>query len=202
MGVVQVPKVTDKKASLRKMALKRRMALDPTYRIEVALSVAEYAGDLDLPDGAIVAGYWPIRDELDPRPLLARLRERGHLLCLPVVAEPHLVFRAFDRESDFEPAGFGTMAPGAAAEELRPDVLLMPLSAFDGVGNRIGYGKGHYDTVIAALEGTGPVVCIGLAFDTQKVDTVPAEPHDKRLSGILTESGFQRFAQPPGAASG
>jgi len=188
------PQAADAKAALRKQSLARRKALDPAFRIEAALKLTEFAEVLDLPAGAVVAGYWPIRDELDPRPLLARLREMGHRLCLPVVADPHLLFRVFDRDSAFEAAGFGTMAPGPESEEVRPDVLLMPLSAFDDAGNRIGYGKGHYDTAIAALEKNGPIRCIGLAFDVQKVETVPAEPHDKRLSGVLTESGFKRFA--------
>ncbi|MTH98044.1 5-formyltetrahydrofolate cyclo-ligase [Roseibium sp. RKSG952] len=181
------------KHQLRKQALARRSALPETWRIEASLKLADHVDALELDPGAIVAGFWPIRDEIDPRPLLDQLRKRGHRLCLPVVAEPHLVFRAFDRESDFVPAGFGTMAPGPGAEELRPDVLLMPLAAFDGDGNRIGYGKGHYDTAISALEQTGPVCCIGLAFETQRVNAVPAEPHDKPLHGILCETGFMRF---------
>ncbi|WP_150522628.1 5-formyltetrahydrofolate cyclo-ligase [Roseibium sediminis] len=187
---------TDKaaqKAALRKEALSRRGAISPIDRIEASLSLVTQAELLNLPLGAVVAGYWPIRDELDPRPLLHRLRELGHRLCLPVVAKPHLLFREFGTETDFEPAGFGTMAPGPQAPEIRPDVLLMPLSAFDGAGNRIGYGKGHYDTAIAALEGTGPLALIGLAFDVQAVEEVPAEAHDKPMDGILTESGFRRF---------
>lgn len=182
------------KAALRKDALGRRRAIPATERIETSLKLAEFAEDIEVPAGAVIAGYWPIRDELDPRPLLSVLRERGHALCLPVVAKPHLIFREFGRETEFEDAGFGTMAPGPAAPEVRPDVLLMPLSAFDNAGNRVGYGKGHYDTAIAALEKNGRVICIGLAFDVQEVGEVPAEPHDKPLNGILTESGFRRFA--------
>ena len=187
---------TDKaaqKAALRKEALSRRCAISPLERIEMSLSLVAQAEALALTPGAVVAGYWPIRDELDPRPLLHRLRELGHRLCLPVVAQPHLLFREFGPGTDFEPAGFGTMAPGPQAPEVRPDVLLMPLSAFDGAGNRIGYGKGHYDTAIAALEMGGPLALIGLAFDAQAVEEVPSEAHDKPMDGILTESGFRRF---------
>ncbi|EFO31502.1 5-formyltetrahydrofolate cyclo-ligase [Roseibium sp. TrichSKD4] len=182
------------KAALRKDALGRRRAIPETERIEKALKLAEFADDIEMPAGAVIAGYWPIRDELDPRPLLSVLRKRGHGLCLPVVAKPNLIFREFGTETEFEDAGFGTMAPGPTAPEVRPDVLLMPLSAFDSAGNRVGYGKGHYDTAIAALEKNGPVICIGLAFDVQEVGEVPAELHDKPLNGILTESGFRRFA--------
>jgi 5-formyltetrahydrofolate cyclo-ligase len=92
-----------------------------------------------------------------------------------------------------EDAGFGTMAPGPEAEELRPDVLLMPLAGFDRQGNRIGYGKGHYDTAISSLEKSGPLLCIGLAFALQEVELVPAEGHDKPLAGILTEDGYRSF---------
>ena len=92
-----------------------------------------------------------------------------------------------------EDAGFGTMAPGPDAEELLPDVLLMPLAGFDRQGNRIGYGKGHYDTAISALEKSGSLLCIGLAFSLQEVGLVPAERHDKPLAGILTEDGYRSF---------
>lgn len=187
------PSNAEKKQKLRLEALARRAAMDPIARVEASLALAGYCEQLGLPDGATVAGFWPIRDEIDPRPLLHALRANGHQLCLPVVSEPHLVFRAFSRETAFEPAGFGTLAPGAEAEEVRPNVLLMPLAAFDTSGNRIGYGKGHYDTAIAALEKTGPLWCIGLAFCAQEMSDIPAEPHDKPLDGILTETGFRCF---------
>lgn len=181
------------KALLRKNALAQRAAMDPIQRVEASLTLSELVDGLNLPQDAVVAGFWPIREEIDPRPLLDRLRARGHRLCLPVVAEPHLLFRVFDRETGFEPAGFGTMAPGPCADEVIPDVLLMPLAAFDGAGNRIGYGKGHYDTAITAIERQGAILCIGLAFEAQEVDHIPAEPHDRRLDGILTEGGFRSF---------
>ncbi|MTI44974.1 5-formyltetrahydrofolate cyclo-ligase [Roseibium hamelinense] len=178
------------KQFLRKQALERRSALTDAFRIEASLKLAEFVETLDLAPDAVVAGFWPIQSEIDPRPLLDELRKRGHKLCLPVVAEPHLIFRVFHRDSSFVPAGFGTLAPGPEAEEVRPDVLLMPLAAFDRSGNRIGYGKGHYDTAIAALEKSGPLTCIGLAFAAQEVECVPAEDHDKKLTGILSEQGL------------
>ncbi|MEP1934134.1 MAG: 5-formyltetrahydrofolate cyclo-ligase [Roseibium sp.] len=178
---------------LRTAALARRTEMAEIERIEKSLLIVEHVDELPLPHGAVVAGFWPIRDEIDPRPLMDKLRQAGHRLCLPVVTEPHLVFRYLERGADMVPAGFGTMAPGSNAEALRPDVLLMPLAGFDQHGNRIGYGKGHYDTAIAALETTGPLLCIGLAFAIQEVDLVPAEGHDKALNGILTENGYRSF---------
>lgn len=187
------PSLAQQKDQLRKEALSRRKAMPEVERIEKSLALGEHAADLPLPASAVVAGFWPIRDEIDPRPLMDQLRRAGHTLCLPVVTEPHLIFRKLTPDAELVPAGFGTLAPDEQAETLRPDVLLMPLAGFDRTGNRIGYGKGHYDTAIAALEETGPLLCIGLAFGIQEVDLVPAEGHDKPLAGILTEAGYRAF---------
>lgn len=181
------------KDRLRKEVLARRKAMSEVERIEKSLALADHADALPLPGWAVVAGFWPIRDEIDPRPLLDLLRKRGHALCLPVIAEPHLVFRELTSDTQLKSAGFGTMEPEEGVRELRPDVLLMPLAGFDRHGNRIGYGKAFYDTAIAALEQTGPLLCIGLAFGVQEVDLVPAEGHDKRMAGILTEDGYRSF---------
>ncbi|CTQ55059.1 putative 5-formyltetrahydrofolate cyclo-ligase [Roseibium album] len=181
------------KDALRKQALARRKSMNEVDRIEKSLALVDHVSALPIPDGVVVSGYWPIRDEIDPRPLMDYLRQKGHRLCLPVVGEPHLIFRQLERGTELVPAGFGTLEPSSEAEELRPQVLLMPLAGFDRAGNRIGYGKGHYDKAIMALERDGPVTCIGLAFGIQEVDRVPAEEHDKPLNGILTEQGYRAF---------
>ncbi|MDJ0932404.1 5-formyltetrahydrofolate cyclo-ligase [Breoghania sp.] len=176
------------KEGLRAAALARRGALEPSARIEAALAVAERADELNLAVGARVAGFWPIRDEIDPRPLMSALRERGHGLCLPVVTEPYLTFRELLRGAELVPAGFGTSAPGPEAAEVIPDVLLVPLAAFDRTGHRIGYGKGHYDRAIAGIGATRPLRLIGVAFSVQEIDTVPFEDHDRRLDTVVTET--------------
>ncbi|WP_417667664.1 5-formyltetrahydrofolate cyclo-ligase [Roseibium sp.] len=185
--------LAEQKDQIRRAAMARRVALEPVARIEASLALVEFVDALDLAPGATVAGFWPIREEIDPRPLLDQLRQRGHRLCLPVVSDPHLIFRELTRETELEPAGFGTQAPGRSSAEVIPDVLLMPLAAFDDLGNRIGYGKGHYDMTIAALAPRVTLTCIGLAYCVQQVARIPAEPHDKPLDGILTEAGFRRF---------
>ena len=186
------------KAALRQLVLRKRAEMMPTQRIEASLALVDFIDALPLPDGAVIAGFWPIRDEIDPRPLLDRLRARGHRLCLPVVLNPHMIFREFTRETEFVAGSFGIMEPAETSPEMRPDVLLMPLAAFDGLGNRLGWGKGYYDIAIAELQKSGPVTCIGLAFQIQEADHVPNEPHDKPLDGILTEIGYRPFR--PGAA--
>ena len=185
--------LASQKDLLRRKALERRKSMNEIERIEKSLVLVEHVEALPLAGGATVAGFWPIRDEIDPRPLLDTLRVRGHTLCLPAIVSTGLVFRRLERDTDLVPAGFGTLEPAPSVPEVRPDVLLMPLAGFDGQGNRIGYGKGHYDMAIAGLEKSGPVTCIGLAFALQEVDRVPAEAHDKPLNGILTEEGYRSF---------
>ncbi len=105
-----------------------------------------------------------------------------------------IVFRAFIEGAPVVSTGFGTTGPGPEAAVLDPDLLLVPLSAFDASGNRIGYGAGHYDRAIDRLRGMGRKPrLIGIAFDCQEVASVPAEPHDVALDAVLTESGFRVF---------
>lgn len=177
-----------------RLALRDQMAV--SERLELSLSMAELAGDrILLEPGEVVSGFMPIRSEADIRPLMARLRERGARLCLPVVLDREtIVFRELVPGADLVNTGFGTLGPGPDAAVLDPDLLLVPLSAFDGEGNRIGYGAGHYDRAIARLrqKGLHPRL-IGIAFDCQEVAEVPAEAHDVRLEAVLTESGLRTF---------
>ena len=188
-----VSALAEEKNTLRKQVLARRRAMDEFDRIEKSLQLVDHSDALPLPDGAVVAGFWPIRDEIDPRPLLDRLRQQGHRLGLPVMTGPSLIFRSLERGAELVPAGFGCLEPGPDAQEIRPDVLLMPLAGFDGRGNRIGYGRAYYDNTIADLKKTGRLLCIGVAFALQELDRVPAEAHDKPLDGVLTEQGYRAF---------
>ena len=187
------------KTRLRRAALARRDALAPDMRLRAAEAIADLVAGLDLPTGAIVSGFWPIRSEIDPRPALARLAARGHALALPVILDDGetMIFRRWRADDTLVAAGFGLSEPGPAAEEVAPDVLLVPLAAFDRHGDRIGYGKGFYDRALARLTATGPRLTVGVAFATQEVDRVPTEPHDRRLDLILTEAGTIRPAGDP-----
>lgn len=188
----------DSKASIRAKVLARRDALAPEQRIEMSLAMADAGEALSFDPGTVIAGYLPIRSEPDLRPLLARLRERGARLCLPVVMDREtIVFRDFVRGADLVKTGFGTSGPGEEAEVLDPDLLLMPLSSFDARGNRLGYGAGHYDRAIARLraKGKSPAL-IGAAFSVQEVEALPADAHDVALDMILTEQGLRSFSQP------
>ncbi len=185
------------KDRLRKEALSRRNALDATYRIEAGLAVAEIGkAAIAIEPGDVVAGFWPIRTEIDIRPLMFALYEEGARLCLPAILDKQtIVFRELIRGAEFVDMGFGTAGPGPDAQVLQPGIMLMPLAAYDDAGNRIGYGAGYYDRAIAAMHGAGHFPrLIGCAFDCQKVSSIPAEPHDVPLETIITESGLRSFA--------
>lgn len=177
------------------VALSRRDALDPLWRIEMALRVATFGAAVAIEPGTVVSGFWPIRSEIDVRPLMATLREAGGRLCLPVVIDPAtIVFRELVRGAPMVETGFGTSGPGEEAAVLDPQLMLIPLAAFDARGHRIGYGAGYYDRAIARLAGMGGKPrLVGVAFDCQQVDRVPDEPHDVALPEIITESGLRRF---------
>ena len=184
------------KSELRRAALAARDAVSMTARIEASIALADHAEALEVEPGQTVAAYWPIRSEIDPRPLLFALHERGARMALPVVVGDDIAFRELTRTSELEPAGFGTMGPTAGAAEARPDLILAPLAGFDGAGNRLGYGRGFYDRAIEALRATGLAPrLVGLAHSAQRLDAIPAEPHDVPLDAVLTERGYKRFVR-------
>jgi 5-formyltetrahydrofolate cyclo-ligase len=186
----------DLKKRLRQEALARRDALDPAWRIEASLAMAEAADALPpVNPGTVVSGFWPMRSEVDVRPLMAALRERGARLALPAILDrTTIVFRELVRGAALIDMGFGTAGPGPEAAVLDPDLILVPLAAFDARGHRIGYGAGYYDRAIARLQASGKDPgLVGIAFDCQEVGRVPDEPHDVILPAILTESGLRRF---------
>lgn len=179
------------KAALRAQALGRRDALSTSERTTAASSLAAFADALDLAPGTKVAAYVAIRSEMDPTPLVARLSDRGVQFCLPVVEADRqtMHFRVWTPGEPLQPSEFGLSVPADTAAIVEPEVLLMPLAAFDGAGHRIGWGKGHYDRALERLETGRRRRKIGLAFSVQRVDAIPFEPHDRPLDMILTETG-------------
>ncbi|MGE0284502.1 MAG: 5-formyltetrahydrofolate cyclo-ligase [Rhizobiaceae bacterium] len=183
------------KKHLRQEALARRDALDPQWCIEVSLGLVGAADNIDLSSGHIVSGFLPIRSEIDLRPLMFALREKGARLCVPAILDKTTIaFRELVRGAPLIDTGFGTSGPDEDAPVLEPDIMLVPLAAFDNRGHRIGYGAGHYDRAIARLHDAGrKPMLIGTAFDCQLVQRVPDEPHDVVLDAVLTESGWRSF---------
>lgn len=172
--------MTDK-AALRARALAARAAGGDGSLIDRHLiaALAPFAG-------AVLAGYWPMRGEADPR---AAMSAHAGPVVLPVVPGPArpLEFRLYQGELQAGP--FGTSHPPDSAAVLRPDVLIVPLAGFDRAGNRLGYGGGYYDRTLEFLRNSGAVTAIGLAFACQEVPAIPVEPFDQPLDLIVTDRG-------------
>jgi len=187
------------KASLRTIALGRRSALRPAIRREFAMTLALLGVDLVRRSSTpVVSVFLPILDEPDTLPLIASLCENNIRTALPVTgprAQP-LRFLAWTVHGRF-----GTREPAPTASEILPDVLFVPLAAFDRGGFRLGYGAGYYDSTLAALRRSKPVLAVGVGFSVQEVDAVPTEPHDERLDAVVTEHGLITFGPDPCASS-
>ena len=175
------------KATLRQQALARRLeqggdAGAVTRNLIAALTPHQ---------GQLLAGYWPMRGEADPRPAMARHQGGVALPVVPGRAMP-LIFRAWD-DHRLEPGPFGTSHPPADAAEVIPQVVIVPLAAFDAAGNRIGYGGGFYDRSLQVLRARGAVTAIGLAFASQELPVIPAESFDQPLDLIVTDRETRFF---------
>ena len=184
------------KAQLRKTALARRDAVSPASRADMSAAICRSVMQIDGVQSAnIVAGYWPIRSEPDVRAVLETVHTAGHRACLPVLIDDKTIeFRHWVPGSPVVDAGFGTLGPPLGRPAVDPDALMVPLSAYDCDGNRIGYGKGHYDRAIARLRDSGrQPLLVGIAFSVQELEHIPAEPHDVGLDWVVTENGALRF---------
>ena len=121
------------KKQLRAEALARRDALDPQWRIEASLGMAEWAQRIPVEPGDVVSGFWPMRSEVDVRPLMFAFREQGARLCLPAILDKTtIVFRELVRGADLVDMGFGTYGPGPEAQVLQPVLMLVPLVSPQG----------------------------------------------------------------------
>ena len=181
------------KDTLRREAFARRDALDRDWRRQAARTIARRALELpELRDVQPVGGYWPIRSEVDPRPLMRALLKRGQTVALSQILHPKLSWREWRPGDVLVKGGFGVREPGPDAPECFPRALLVPLAAFDRRGGRVGYGKGHFDRSIAALSELHPVLTVGLAYAAQEIEEAPVEEHDRRLDLIVTEAEVVR----------
>ncbi len=191
--------IEEAKAGLRATAHKKRAAIYSNQRSEAARAAAEhFRTAVALAPGEVVALYWPIRDELDCKPVLTQLVDSGQPVCLPVVLgeEQPLELRLWEEGTPLFPSGFGTLAPADTAPVVEPDVIVMPLLGFDRHGTRLGYGGGYYDRTLSMLTKTPRL--IGYAFACQELDHVPRDSHDVPLDAVVTEAGHRSFAKSTG----
>ncbi|MFV0295602.1 MAG: 5-formyltetrahydrofolate cyclo-ligase [Hyphomicrobiaceae bacterium] len=181
------------KRQLRDEAKGRRAAIPATFRQTAAAQVALIGLDFvpDLKPGAPISGFLPIGEELNPVPLMRKLADRGHPLGLPVMVgkgKP-LVFRQWAPGDPLQTVIWGIREPQPTAPVLEPEVMIVPLLAFNRKGHRLGYGGGFYDRTISAQRQRHPVVTVGFAYAEQEVDAVPHLDYDETLDWILTPNG-------------
>ena len=140
--------------------------------------------------GPVVSGYVAINEELDPMPLMKRLADAGAELCLPrMLPDGGVSWRLWSFGEPLERRPFGLSEPTEDAPEVHPTLILTPLLAFDAKGNRLGYGKGHYDQALEKLRFEGRAFACAVAYAAQQIDDVPAEPHDQPLDWAITPAG-------------
>ena len=181
--------ISDLKTVIRKDALMRRDALPAAERAKAAETIAARAFPLAINSGTIVSGFMPLKTEINPIPLMRKLADAGARLALPVVAgkgKP-LIMRAWSFGEPLDSGVWGIREPNADAPEVAPDIVLVPLLAFDRHGHRIGYGAGYYDMTIGKLRAMKRIVAVGIAFAAQEIEQVPVTPRDARLDLVLTE---------------
>jgi 5-formyltetrahydrofolate cyclo-ligase len=177
------------KDQLRRESLAQRDALPADVRRAASEAIAARPFPVVVPAGAIVSGFMPLKSEINPIPLMRKLAGAGAKLALPAVAgrgRP-LTMRAYAFGDALAAGQWGIREPKADAPEVLPDILLVPLLAFDRTGHRVGYGAGYYDMTIAALRAQKPVIAVGLAYAAQEIAEVPTTPRDARLDLVLTE---------------
>jgi 5-formyltetrahydrofolate cyclo-ligase len=177
------------KKRVRGEAFGRRDALTPQIRQAAAETIAARPFPLPIAPRTIVSGFMPMKTEIDPLPLMRKLEGQGARLALPVLVgrgKP-LVMRAWTFGEPLSEGVWGIREPEPEADEVAPDILLVPLLAFDRAGGRIGYGGGYYDRTLTALRATKKVTAVGIAFAAQEVPQVPVGAGDARLDLVLTE---------------
>jgi 5-formyltetrahydrofolate cyclo-ligase len=174
--------MTEVKAAARSVAYARRKA---AFAERAPGDAGLLASVLRGHAGRVLSGYMPMRTEIDCLPAMA-----GHAgpVGVPVITgkEQPLRFRAWSPQAAMVAGEFGALIPEAGGW-IVPQVLIVPLLAFDRRGYRLGYGGGFYDRTLAGLRAAGPVTAIGFAFGAQEVDIVPTDATDQRLDMIVTE---------------
>jgi 5-formyltetrahydrofolate cyclo-ligase len=181
--------IATEKKEMRLSAIARRDALAREARQDAAEAIAERPFPLKIGVGIVVSGFMPMKSEINPLPLLRKLEDMGARIVLPAIAArgKPLIMRQWRFGEPLAAGVWGIREPKPDAPVIDPDILLVPLLAFDRGGYRVGYGGGYYDMTIGALRAKKKVTAIGIAFAGQEVAKVPRTDRDARLDLVLTE---------------
>lgn len=143
----------------------------------------------------VFAAYYPIGSEVNSRPLIDALNEKGHVTALPTIIdkESPLTFRLYKSGDELVKGSFGVPEPHPYMPALIPDVLIIPMLAYNSQGYRLGYGTGFYDRTLEDLRRIKPVKAIGVAYSIQENNNLPSEEHDEKMDWIITENGAVKY---------
>lgn len=184
------------KAALRKEVFAKRKEAFAERAAKDGAANARLGGYLDGVKAGIVAGYRPIRTEVDPTPTMTALVMAGRRVCVPVIeaAGKPLKFREWAPGCAMTEGAFGAEIPAAGAW-LEPEALIVPLVGWDRQGWRLGYGGGFYDRSLEGLRAKRPTLAIGFAYAAQEVPEAPREPTDQQLDAVVTEAEVVEIAR-------
>ena len=189
--------VLEAKAALRTVAQERRRKAAAEAGQESAARLADnLAAHCTNLSGLVASGYLSIGSEIDVVPTLQLLGQFGLVTALLVVVgrDRPLVFRRWTPDMDLERGPFKTRHPSSINPDIIPDLVIVPMLAFDSNGYRIGWGGGFYDRTLMKLRSVKPIIAVGAAFSVQQVDNVPRDHHDARLDWVATEIGVIEMA--------
>ncbi|MGH1350248.1 MAG: 5-formyltetrahydrofolate cyclo-ligase [Methyloligellaceae bacterium] len=190
--------VSLEKNRLRKQLKPQREKItDEEYQSSAALLASADLTKLGINQNSVIAGYYPIRRECNCLQLLENLHNQNIVTALPVIRgdELSLHFREWAPADLLISGQLNIPEPDSKARNVTPDILLIPLLAFDKNGYRLGYGKGHYDRTLAELRKNASVTAVGIAYDAQEIPQIPFDQYDQRLDWILTPSGLKKLGE-------
>lgn len=186
--------IAEAKAALRKDIYAKRKAAHAERGAKDGAANARLSTLFDNLRAGVVAGYRPIRTEVDPTPTMAALVMAGRRVCVPVIeaAGQPLLFREWRPDCEMVEGAFGAEVP-ANGDWLEPEALIVPLVGWDRKGWRLGYGGGFYDRTLEGLRKKRPTHAIGFAYAAQEIPEAPREPTDQRLTALVTEAETMEF---------
>lgn len=185
------------KTTAREFAKKRRSSIPARDRDGAGLKAAAFFRKrFTIQQPSIISAYWPLPAELDCRPLIHALAKDGHHLALPAVTvqTESMCFRRWQPGNFLTKSALGVLEPLANAEEITPNIVIIPFLAVDAQGFRLGYGGGYYDRALRSLREIKPdLLAIGLGFSAQETETLPYDENDEQLDWLVTEKGTRQF---------
>jgi 5-formyltetrahydrofolate cyclo-ligase len=185
------------KDAQRQAAFQKRLRVPTAAGKQAAQHMMEnFLRDVPMKAGDVIAGYWPVNAEINVLPLMVHLQHKGYACALPQVTKKNtpLVFRSWHEKTPMRANAYNIKEPDPTKSSIvRPDILIVPMLAFDPAGYRLGYGVGYYDLTLRYLKERGPVLAVGVAYDLQRIDRVLAESHDCTMDMIVTDKNVYAF---------